>query len=197
MEAETGRDNGVQWVKDRETGERFIIESDRAYIDEISAFYNSECGHAGKAVMRVPVAGGSTQVRECCTNCGARLGSPMKQSDRAWVDSLPQLPQEHERLYESRRSEEKYQILLKHGRRQHEERGAFTNQYREYLQSPGWFEKRDKVIKRCGNVCEGCGNAPVDHVHHMTYQHFGDEFLFELLGLCRACHDRVHADDAA
>lgn len=52
--------------------------------------------------------------------------------------------------------------------------------------------KRRKIIDRCNGRCEGCGEAPVAQVHHLTYEHVGDEFLFELVGLCNRCHDRMH-----
>jgi hypothetical protein len=34
---------------------------------------------------------------------------------------------------------------------------------------------------------------PAREVHHRTYQHVGEEFLYELLALCHGCHDRGHA----
>jgi hypothetical protein len=64
--------------------------------------------------------------------------------------------------------------------------------YNSYIQSPAWAAKRRAVIKRCGNICEGCGAAQVDEVHHLHYGHLGDELLFELVGLCRACHEKAH-----
>jgi len=30
-------------------------------------------------------------------------------------------------------------------------------------------------------------------VHHLTYEHIGDEFLEELQGICRPCHDFLSA----
>lgn len=64
----------------------------------------------------------------------------------------------------------------------------------EYQNSPEWHAKRRAVIKRCGNLCEGCRAAPVDHIHHLSYENFGDELLFQLVGLCFNCHARCHPD---
>lgn len=90
------------------------------------------------------------------------------------------------------RPAERHAILLALGRRQHAERGRFTHGYNIYIVSDEWKAKRALVMKRCGGTCEGCGLAPATDVHHQIYDHFlGDEFLFELLGLCRRCHDRV------
>ena len=65
--------------------------------------------------------------------------------------------------------------------------------------SPRWRALCSLVMQRCRNTCEGCGIAPATQVHHATYQHLGDEFLWELRGLCRDCHRRFHGieeDDA-
>ena len=64
--------------------------------------------------------------------------------------------------------------------------------YEEYLKSPEWKVKAAKVRVRCGNVCEGCRERKVDDIHHLSYAHKYDEFLFELVGLCRQCHERWH-----
>lgn len=42
-------------------------------------------------------------------------------------------------------------------------------------------------------LCEGCGKARATQVHHKTYRNLGDEFLFELVALCDACHKRLRA----
>lgn len=64
--------------------------------------------------------------------------------------------------------------------------------YAAYLKTPAWRERRALVMKRAKNVCEGCGQAKATEVHHLTYAHIGKEFLFELVALCGACHDRWH-----
>lgn len=189
---ETGIEGGVHWVKDRETGEVLNIEWDEDYRAEILAFYDRQCAHPETEVRRVKVANGSIQVRSCCTVCGTRVGNAQKQEDAAWVASLPIQDASEEATYANRRADEKYEIAMRHAARQRAERGEFTKFYQEYLASEGWAAIRQKVIRRCGNLCEGCGDQPVEHVHHMTYAHLGHEFLFELLGLCRDCHDRVH-----
>ena len=57
--------------------------------------------------------------------------------------------------------------------------------------------KRAAVLRRCGGVCEGCGEAPAVEVHHLTYQRVGRELLFDLVGVCRACHDAAHFVEAS
>jgi hypothetical protein len=64
--------------------------------------------------------------------------------------------------------------------------------YAEYLKSPEWQLKRALVLDRCNSVCEGCMRERATIAHHTTYKNIGAEFLFELVGVCRGCHDRLH-----
>jgi hypothetical protein len=70
----------------------------------------------------------------------------------------------------------------------------FWRCYDEYLKTPNWLKKRSLVLERSTGVCEGCGNKSAEEVHHLTYRHIGDEFLFELVALCKTCHKRLHSE---
>lgn len=64
--------------------------------------------------------------------------------------------------------------------------------YADYLKSRRWADRREKVLRRAQFRCEGCGDQPATEVHHLTYEHVTQEFLFELIALCRGCHERLH-----
>jgi 5-methylcytosine-specific restriction endonuclease McrA len=126
------------------------------------------------------------QVRRYCDDCGRLVGSALKNS-LATTDT-PQLTREEatrpERLwreYAEQREAEK--------QRQEEQWRA---DYENYLLSPEWDDKRALVLKRAKGVCEGCGSAPASQVHHLTYANCGNEFLWELVAICRDCHRNVH-----
>ena len=73
-----------------------------------------------------------------------------------------------------------------------------NKKYLTYLKSKEWRAKRDRVIERCGNVCEHCGHYPVAEIHHLTYDRVFREELDDLQGLCVYCHTFMHhkwADD--
>lgn len=74
-----------------------------------------------------------------------------------------------------------------HGR----DTAEWRRQHAEYLLTPRWKHKCDLVKKRAGGLCEGCLEAPATEVHHLTYKHWRDELLFELVALCRDCHERA------
>lgn len=65
--------------------------------------------------------------------------------------------------------------------------------YSAYLQTPQWHELRAKVLHRDKRICQGCGNHATQ-VHHLTYAHIANEFMFELVAVCRACHERLHSN---
>jgi hypothetical protein len=66
--------------------------------------------------------------------------------------------------------------------------------YEKHLRSRRWRWLRSLVVERAGGVCEGCGTARIAQIHHLSYEHMGNEFLFELVGLCAGCHLRVHEE---
>jgi hypothetical protein len=72
------------------------------------------------------------------------------------------------------------------------DRSEFFLWYSEYLLTPEWRAKREKVMARCKGVCEGCSVRPASQVHHLSYAHVGNEFLWELVGICNECHNQVH-----
>lgn len=64
--------------------------------------------------------------------------------------------------------------------------------YQKYLKSEQWQEKRKAVLQRDNYRCTGCGIVRATEVHHLTYAHKYDEFLFELTSLCSECHRKYH-----
>lgn len=65
--------------------------------------------------------------------------------------------------------------------------------YKQYLLSPEWKCKRDRVLARDDYTCQCC-NKPKKklHVHHHGYENFGNEPLSDLITLCDLCHDAYH-----
>jgi 5-methylcytosine-specific restriction endonuclease McrA len=79
---------------------------------------------------------------------------------------------------------------------QDDEKRQWWATYTAYLQTPEWFAKRQVVFHRANGVCEGCRRLPAVHVHHLTYERVGDELLFDLVAVCRACHQKAHPNKA-
>ncbi|MGN6556069.1 MAG: HNH endonuclease, partial [Verrucomicrobiota bacterium] len=68
----------------------------------------------------------------------------------------------------------------------------WQQRYEAYLKSAEWQQKRQLVLARVQGICEGCRSAVATEVHHLTYADVGSEFLFQLVAMCRPCHDRFH-----
>jgi hypothetical protein len=64
--------------------------------------------------------------------------------------------------------------------------------YNQYLQSPAWQERRERIIKRAGGCCEKCKSTQALQVHHLTYARIGNERDGDLIVLCEQCHGREH-----
>jgi 5-methylcytosine-specific restriction endonuclease McrA len=67
--------------------------------------------------------------------------------------------------------------------------------YRKYLAGPRWRAKRKAVIAR-DKLCQACGSRPAVQAHHRSYAHVGDEPLFDLVGVCIECHEKLHDREA-
>jgi 5-methylcytosine-specific restriction endonuclease McrA len=63
--------------------------------------------------------------------------------------------------------------------------------YNEYLRSEKWKLKRSLVLKRDNNLCQACLSATANEVHHLTYRHVMNEPLFDLVSVCKRCHDKI------
>lgn len=151
-----------------------------------------DCQHEDVQTRKRVIAGGAIQFIGQCQRCGYTVGNAVGR-DRALRDSggkepLP-LDAGIRQRWDEKRSDEMNEIEAQFGRE------AFFDGYDDYLKSDAWADRRARVMHRCGGTCEGCGKRKASQVHHLTYAHVGDEFLFELVALCHPCHERIHADD--
>ncbi|MCE5329647.1 hypothetical protein LLG07_04885 [bacterium] len=64
--------------------------------------------------------------------------------------------------------------------------------YLKYLNSFDWKIKRINVLKRDNYLCQGCLKSKATEVHHLNYNHIYNEFYFELISLCKDCHEKYH-----
>jgi len=134
------------------------------------------------------------QLRNYCDDCGRLVGGALKHSS-AKADT-PHLSQEEATRYE--REWRERAIRSCHERVSEEERrkNLWRAEHEAYLQTQEWADKRQLVLRRANGICEGCGKAPAVQVHHLTYQNWRNEFLWELRAVCRPCHLSVHGLEA-
>ena len=67
-----------------------------------------------------------------------------------------------------------------------------TVDYKEYIKSTAWYQKRLARLKKDKYTCQKCGDTEFLEVHHLTYDNLGDEPMEDLVCLCRDCHQAIH-----
>ncbi len=137
---------------------------------------------------------GQPRLYNQCLTCGTRVGKRVSAKPYSWaqVGSIPLFDEElrtsyltaYFARYEARRIAEIDRL-----------KAECRDEYQRYLKTPEWLAKRDLVLEREHRICQGCRSAPATQAHHTTYAHIGDEFLFELVAVCRTCHDRFHESE--
>jgi hypothetical protein len=166
----------------------------------------ASCEHESVDIRAVTCSNGAIQYVKQCLTCGEKVGSAIKHADviaargdlqfiAPFDVALRDASRHSSRIAAlrapietvvSKRAAERTEAL-------NAQRERLGDWYRdEYLLSSEWAEKRTLVIHRAGGICEGCRSRKASVVHHLTYGHVGDELLYELVALCRRCHDRAH-----
>lgn len=64
--------------------------------------------------------------------------------------------------------------------------------YRFYLGTVPWRQKRDYLLAKAGHRRERCGSPERLQLHHKTYKRVGHERYTDLEVLCRRCHAATH-----
>jgi len=65
--------------------------------------------------------------------------------------------------------------------------------YPEFLRTEYWRITRQRIIKADNGKCQACYSDKSLHVHHNTYARLGCEADNDLVTLCEACHNDLHA----
>lgn len=146
------------------------------------------CNHPQSELRERKIKGGGKQYLHQCLRCGSATTSPIKTEVAIAQNGGKLLPPFDEQLKTS------WEAAVKESadRIMNTDDPAFWQAYEKYLIGPEWKKKREKVLARSSHVCEGCGEGEATQVHHLSYEHVGDEYLFELVAVCEACHEKLH-----
>ncbi len=180
---------------DRDGAGGFTLNRTEEFARDLDKVHGRDCAHETTAIRKVPVAGGAIQLRRQCLACGELIGTAIAKA------AAPENPPLYDEALRARsraaHADARRAIEQRHALMQQAMRAERSGWYRAYLKTPQWRDRREKILRRAGGWCEGCGTRPATEVHHLSYANVFDEFLFELAALCAACHRRVHgrADD--
>ena len=155
------------------------------------------CRHEKTGIIRWVNAGGQTCFNWYCAHCGVKLSSNIPHDlaqQHGVVNSSLDSMASRSKAYVAQRQAHLAKLTEGAAERAQPEN---REHYDDYLRSDHWRGLRAKIMRRAGGQCEGCLSAPADHVHHRTYENRGNEFAFELIAVCQACHERLHQREAA
>ncbi|TAJ42431.1 MAG: HNH endonuclease [Reyranella sp.] len=176
-------------VVDDDTGLPFDLYVTDEIAQALREHYN-RCQHEKTDIREVTLSNGAQHFYRQCLRCGELTRSAI-----AKISVAGKVPPKDEGICERWKAQQERayaNMMQRFVRAQRSESDEWSRSYDEYLKSPQWRSKRDKVLKRASGTCEGCGERPATQVHHLTYKHVREEFLFELVALCDVCHDRIH-----
>lgn len=187
-------------VTDPRNGKQAPLDMDlqQSWAKDYAEWSRQECEHERQELRRGTNNAGMPVIRMQCEDCGLRIGNPVKRPPNA--EELPGFDDAKHDLHSAKRKaalqkvDQKYaEIQLRRWRGKEDGDSYYRQAHDAYLASAAWKERRRLVKQRANNSCEGCGKAAATEVHHLSYAHWGQEFLFELVALCGDCHDRIHA----
>jgi 5-methylcytosine-specific restriction endonuclease McrA len=151
-------------------------------------FEPPKCLHPRFHLCKFTQVNGIVLYRDQCLTCGAVLKTHPKAKIVTSINTA-KLPlwddgigkrwwQERAKLFEDHRQEES---------------DEWWRRYEEYLETPAWQQIRERVLERDNWVCQGCAVRPATEVHHLTYQRLFREMLFDLIAVCKRCHNSIHS----
>ncbi len=145
-----------------------------------------ECEGVLSTLKKRILANGSIQYMHQCDACGESMSQAIQKVEAVKINrDIPNWDKGRQTEYRQKRQESRAEEKEKRVK-------IYTKEYYAYLKSEAWRLKRKAVIEREDNLCQGCANHHIEDVHHVTYDNVGEEFLFQLMGLCKNCHSRVH-----
>lgn len=153
-----------------------------------------ECRHQQVQLRKKIMANAGVMIRQQCVFCGCSVGHSRKKSEFTTKElaSIPPWDDNLKNYHFEKRSTAYAQLRANADA---EIRAKWLAHYDAYRQTPEWKRKSALVLKRDKHRCQGCLSAPATQAHHLTYEHVGEEFLFELVAVCDACHKRFHDND--
>lgn len=156
------------------------------------------CSEPSYHPVKYPIANGGFQVRQQCKSCGnikaqaiggfsqeERLKLPL--ADVAKRDQYQQALNEAWGMMHQARSNGKLAKI-------NDLKDDWFKRYSIYLHSPEWRAKRELVLRRDNYKCQCCLTALATQVHHKSYEFVdlkGSEPCFDLVAVCKPCHDKI------
>lgn len=153
----------------------------------------NHCLHIHSRLVKVTATNGTEMFACQCVTCGGKATAWIPRRYVTFPSAVAEESSKPPTIGE-RLAEERAKLQEEYGQRIAELYQRRRQLYDNYLKSPQWKSLREQVKRRCGGTCEDCGYRPMEEVHHLNYDSFGNEKLEDLLGLCSVCHLSRHPE---
>lgn len=143
--------------------------------------YYRQCVRCGQSMGQVSTHTLSDCERELCSVFDEDQSARWQKAKTAQADDMKLI------------AEEQYIALVEaYNKWAEEETTQWRRRYSEYIHSSEWQRKRTLVLERDNYLCQACLLNKAYDIHHLTYQHLTQEFMWELVSVCRSCHEEIH-----
>lgn len=123
-----------------------------------------------------------------CKNCGFRTQGAVKQDKILELDKIDMVDEEAMINRKSNINKEINDFTTKFIEHQVY---VSLNHTDPYYSSEEWNVRRKMVFRRDGDICQCCLSATSTQIHHLSYEHFRNEPLFDLVSVCQPCHEKI------
>lgn len=147
------------------------------------------CEHPKSELRDYETSNGGWQRKEQCLSCGRSASNAKK---RVAGDGTPLWDPSIEMEYNAALDDAREELLQVLIDRTADQEGDGYVAYEEYLETEEWKKRRGLVLVRDQGRCQACFQAPATEVHHLTYDRIFKEPLFDLVAVCRPCHEQLH-----
>jgi 5-methylcytosine-specific restriction endonuclease McrA len=168
--------------------------ANRAALNGTSIYQESreiECNEHEYIPVRWQTSNGIDRAALFCTVCGYKENNGIKKSDYPNFDALPWHDGKLRKKISEYRSQLSKWVWEQRQAAYEKNQETWFAIHSDYLRSPQWRQKRAAVLRRDGYICQACLEKQATQVHHLNYDHWGHEPLFDLVSSCKECHDRI------
>lgn len=169
------------------------ISSWQAIYQQVQEEFKCEC--TDRRYVKKTKSNGSIEVRSQCQRCGDAIA--VKRASLSPTVDINALPESSDDAKKARSEKMNARRTELASDSQSKKDAEFWSIYSEYMQSDQWKSRRRAVFERDKHVCQACLIRKAEQVHHLTYQHVFNEPLFDLISVCKLCHDDITEQDSS
>ena len=156
------------------------------HISSVVADIQVICPHKRTELRYKLCSNGKKLLCTQCLDCGQRAGKDWLPQDRVNMKEV----QPFDAALEEQGAKQQQAIWAAKRERESVQRHL---DYERYIQdSDDWQMIRTKVMRRDNYLCQACLEEPATQVHHKSYAHLYDEWMWELVSVCQPCHEKIH-----